>query len=66
MALIQKAIKGDTKAFEIIRDTKNIINFVTPDIALKTFNFMKEKRLEIEKRKTVEELEALEAVEKYK
>ena len=35
---------------------KNIINFVTPDIALKTFNFMKEKRLEIEKRKTEEDL----------
>ena len=30
---------------------KDIINFVSPDIARKIFEFMKEKRLEIEKRK---------------
>ena len=35
---------------------KNIINFITPDIALKTFNFMREKRLEIERRKTEKDL----------
>ena len=38
---------------------KNIINFVTPDTALKIFNFMKEKRLEIEQRKTEQELQDL-------
>lgn len=38
---------------------KDIINFITPELAQKILNFMKEKRLEIEKRKTVEELEAL-------
>lgn len=35
---------------------KNIINFVTPETASKIFNFMKEKRLEIEKRKTEKDL----------
>lgn len=38
---------------------KNIINFVTPDIANQIFAFMKEKRTEIETRKTEEELQAL-------
>ena len=38
---------------------KNIINFVTPDIANQIFTFMKEKRTEIETRKTEEELQAL-------
>ena len=38
---------------------KNIINFVTPDIANQIFAFMKEKRAEIERRKTEEELQAL-------
>lgn len=35
---------------------KNIIHFVAPNIAEKIFDFMKEKRLEIEKRKTEAEL----------
>jgi len=35
---------------------KNIINFISPSTAEKIFNFMKEKRLEIEKRKTEAEL----------
>jgi hypothetical protein len=38
---------------------KDIINFVSPDIARKIFEFMKEKRLEIEKRKTEQELQDL-------
>ena len=38
---------------------KDIINFVSPDIARKIFEFMKEKRLEIEKRKTEQELQNL-------
>lgn len=38
---------------------KDIINFVTPDIANQIFAFMKEKRTEIETRKTEEELQAL-------
>lgn len=38
---------------------KDIINFVSPDIAKKIFEFMKEKRLEIEKRKTEQELQDL-------
>ena len=38
---------------------KNIINFVTPDIANQIFAFMKEKRTEIETRKTEEELQVL-------
>lgn len=38
---------------------KDIINFVTPDIASQIFAFMKEKRTQIETRKTEAELEAL-------
>ena len=38
---------------------KDIINFVSPDIARKIFEFMKEKRLEIEKRRTEQELQDL-------
>lgn len=38
---------------------KDVINFVTPDIANQIFAFMKEKRTEIETRKTEEELQAL-------
>lgn len=38
---------------------KDIINFVTPDIASQIFAFMKEKRTQIETRKTETELEAL-------
>lgn len=38
---------------------KDIINFVTPDIANQIFAFMKEKRTEIETRKTEAELEKL-------
>ncbi len=40
---------------------KNIINFISPTTANKIFDFMKEKRLEIEKRKTERELNKLKA-----
>ena len=38
---------------------KDVINFVSPDMARRIFEFMKEKRLEIEKRKTEQELQEL-------
>lgn len=38
---------------------KDIISFVTPEIANQIFDFMKQKRIEIQKRQTKEELEAL-------
>lgn len=40
---------------------KDIINFVSPKVANQIFDFMKEKRLEIEKRKTEDELRKLKA-----
>lgn len=40
---------------------KDIINFVSPGVANQIFDFMKEKRLEIEKRKTEDELRKLKA-----
>ena len=45
---------------------KDIINFVTPDIASQIFAFMKEKRTQIETRKTETELEALNQMEKVR
>ena len=45
---------------------KDIINFVTPDIASQIFAFMKEKRTQIETRKTETELEALKQMGKVR
>ncbi|MBF0981353.1 hypothetical protein HXK74_01820 [Candidatus Gracilibacteria bacterium] len=62
---IKKILSGEAnlpQKFDEVKEFgwwKNIINFVTPDIANQIFTFMKEKRTEIETRKTEEELQAL-------
>ncbi|MDO4713551.1 MAG: hypothetical protein Q4B28_02655 [bacterium] len=62
---VKNLISGTTdlpKTFDAVQEFgwwKNIISFVSPKVANQIFDFMKQKRLEIEQRKTKEELELL-------
>ena len=62
---IKKILTGQTQLpqkFDEVKEFwwwKDIINFVTPNIANQIFAFMKEKRTEIETRKTEQELQQL-------